>query len=114
MVGGDILKYSSKCLIELKNLKNMKLAVLKKHRSLPENLSTEFRIVQEGIIGTDEESISEKEIKTPSEPIKERQRSDSGFQTHSTHPPSGQPMIHHGSDDADHEVKIKIDDNAQE
>jgi len=36
MVGGDILKYWSKCIIELQNLQGKKKAILRKHRSLPE------------------------------------------------------------------------------
>ncbi len=50
MVGGDIIAYRSKCLIELKNLykKPLKLAVLKKHRSLPER-GIVFKIVDKGI-----------------------------------------------------------------
>ncbi len=37
MVGGDIMKYWSKCIIELQNFgQNKKKAILKKHRSLPE------------------------------------------------------------------------------
>ena len=37
MVGGDIMKYWSKCIIELQNIgQNKKRAILKKHRSLPE------------------------------------------------------------------------------
>lgn len=37
IVGGDILKYASKCLIELqKGHKGRRLAILRKHRSLPE------------------------------------------------------------------------------
>ncbi|MGM5483591.1 MAG: DNA repair and recombination protein RadB [Nanobdellota archaeon] len=52
MVGGDLLKYSSKCLIELKNAKNnMRCAKLKKHRSLPEEKDVSFRIVDKGIEG---------------------------------------------------------------
>ncbi|MBI2133323.1 DNA repair and recombination protein RadB [Candidatus Woesearchaeota archaeon] len=36
MVGGDIIMYSSKCLIELKSLKsNKRLAILQKHRHIP-------------------------------------------------------------------------------
>ncbi|MBN2457802.1 DNA repair and recombination protein RadB [Candidatus Woesearchaeota archaeon] len=53
MVGGDILRYSSKCLIELLNLNNGRKAVIKKHRSLPENKEVTFRIIQEGFIGID-------------------------------------------------------------
>ena len=48
MVGGDLLKYWSKCLIELKQMNNKRVAVLKKHRSLPEK-ELQFSIVQEGI-----------------------------------------------------------------
>lgn len=49
MVGGDILKYSSKCLIELQNIDGMRRAVLKKHRSLPEGEHVFFKIINEGI-----------------------------------------------------------------
>jgi len=35
MVGGDLLKYWSKCLIELKNYNGKRKLILKKHRSLP-------------------------------------------------------------------------------
>jgi len=49
MVGGDLLKYGSKCLIELKNFSNSRGLVLRKHRSLPEGLSAQFKIVGEGI-----------------------------------------------------------------
>lgn len=49
MVGGDFLKYSSKCLIELQNLKDgVKRAELIRHRSLP-NREYLFRISKEGI-----------------------------------------------------------------
>lgn len=36
MVGGDLLKYWSKCLIELKNQAGRRKIILKKHRALPE------------------------------------------------------------------------------
>ncbi|MBS3072836.1 DNA repair and recombination protein RadB [Candidatus Pacearchaeota archaeon] len=48
MVGGDILKYWSKCLIELQNNKGKRKIVLKKHRSLPEK-EMEFVIDNKGI-----------------------------------------------------------------
>ncbi len=48
VVGGDILKYWSKCLIELKNKNGKKKAILKKHRSLGER-ELDFVIVDEGI-----------------------------------------------------------------
>lgn len=51
MVGGDLLKYSSKCLIELKPSTNgLRVATLKKHRSIPEGKETVFKIVNEGLI----------------------------------------------------------------
>ena len=50
MVGGDLLKYSSKCLIELKmSTKGLREAILKKHRSLPEGKSAAFKIVTAGL-----------------------------------------------------------------
>jgi hypothetical protein len=36
MVGGDILRYWSKCIIELQNEKGKRKAIIKKHRSLRE------------------------------------------------------------------------------
>jgi len=48
MVGGDLLKYWSKCLIELKNDRGRKKLILRKHRSLPEK-ELEFIIVNLGI-----------------------------------------------------------------
>jgi DNA repair protein RadB len=49
MVGGDLLKYGSKCLIELQKFHNARGLILRKHRSLPESKEVRFRIVQEGI-----------------------------------------------------------------
>lgn len=48
MVGGDLLKYWSKCLIELKNERGKRKLILRKHRSLPEK-EMEFIIVNDGI-----------------------------------------------------------------
>jgi len=48
MVAGDILKYWSKCLIELVNDNGKRTAYLRKHRSLPEK-SFAFQITNEGI-----------------------------------------------------------------
>ncbi|MBU0977126.1 MAG: DNA repair and recombination protein RadB [Nanoarchaeota archaeon] len=48
MVGGDILKYWGKCLIELVNDKGRRIAYLRKHRSLPEK-SLDFQITNSGI-----------------------------------------------------------------
>jgi DNA repair protein RadB len=48
MVGGDILKYWSKCLIELVNDGGRKTAHLRKHRSLPDKRFP-FQIINEGV-----------------------------------------------------------------
>lgn len=49
MVGGDILKYWGKCIIELQNAgKGKRKAILKKHRSMPEK-EFSFAITNKGI-----------------------------------------------------------------
>ena len=55
IVGGDLLKYSSKCLIELQITPSRnRRAILKKHRSIAEEKEITFKIVEGGIIGTKE------------------------------------------------------------
>ena len=55
MVGGDLLRYASKCLIELQITPSRnRLAIIKKHRSIKEENSITFKIVEGGIIGTKE------------------------------------------------------------
>ena len=49
MVGGDLLKYASKCLIELKKIPGGRVAVLKKHRSIEDGKEVSFKIIDEGI-----------------------------------------------------------------
>ncbi len=50
MVGGDILKYGSKCLIELQMAhKSNRKALLRKRRSISEGREMLFRIVESGI-----------------------------------------------------------------
>ncbi|MFA6073498.1 MAG: DNA repair and recombination protein RadB [Candidatus Woesearchaeota archaeon] len=49
IVGGDILKYASKCLIELQKTDTCKKAILRKHRSLPEGKEVCFKIINKGI-----------------------------------------------------------------
>ncbi|MBI2662758.1 DNA repair and recombination protein RadB [Candidatus Woesearchaeota archaeon] len=49
MVGGDLLKYGSKCLIELVKFGNCRGLVLRKHRSMAEGQELKFKIVQNGI-----------------------------------------------------------------
>ncbi|MBX4212050.1 DNA repair and recombination protein RadB [Candidatus Pacearchaeota archaeon] len=48
IVGGDILRYWGKSLIELTNDKGKRTAYLRKHRSLPEK-ELQFQIVNEGV-----------------------------------------------------------------
>lgn len=48
VVGGDLLKYWSKCIIELQNKDGKKKAIIRKHRSLP-NKELSFEISNEGI-----------------------------------------------------------------
>lgn len=50
MVGGDLLKYQSKCLIELQKKEGgFRKATIMKHRSLPEGKAVYFRITDTGI-----------------------------------------------------------------
>ncbi|MBW2973362.1 DNA repair and recombination protein RadB [Candidatus Woesearchaeota archaeon] len=50
MVGGDIMKYGSKCLIELQaGSKGLRKAILRKHRSVAGEKEAIFRIVKKGI-----------------------------------------------------------------
>ena len=48
VVGGDVLKYWSKCIIETQNNNGKRIAIIRKHRSLPEKVLN-FEIVNEGI-----------------------------------------------------------------
>ena len=49
MVGGDLLKYGSKCLLEVQKYTHCRGLILRKHRFLPEGKGLKFNIVQEGI-----------------------------------------------------------------
>ncbi len=49
MVGGDILRYASKCLIELQRNNGERKAILRKHRSLPEGKEVSFKITDTGL-----------------------------------------------------------------
>jgi len=52
IVGGDLLRYGSKCMIELLvGHKGVRKAVLRKHRSIGEEKEADFRIVNKGIVG---------------------------------------------------------------
>jgi DNA repair protein RadB len=48
VVGGDILKYWSKCILELQKKNGARTMIIKKHRSMPEK-SFNFEIINEGI-----------------------------------------------------------------
>jgi len=54
-VGGDYLRYGSKCIIELIKPDNAnpgeRIAVLRKHRSIKEDKTIKFKLTQEGIVG---------------------------------------------------------------
>ncbi|NQU98116.1 DNA repair and recombination protein RadB [Candidatus Woesearchaeota archaeon] len=58
MVGGDILKYSSKCLIELQKIETVRRAILIKHRSLPDGKQVFFRIINPGVEEVKKEEIN--------------------------------------------------------
>ena len=49
MVGGDILRYGSKCLVELQRKDGVRKFCLRKHRFLAEGLVLPFEIVEEGV-----------------------------------------------------------------
>jgi len=55
MVGGDLLKYASKCLIELQiTPAGNRRAIVKKARAIPAEKEITFKIVEGGILGTKE------------------------------------------------------------
>ncbi len=48
-IGGSILSYRSKAIVELKEGKSAKIAVLRRHRSMPENIEVRFAITGDGV-----------------------------------------------------------------
>ena len=55
IVGGDLLKYGSKCLIELQiTPAGNRKTIIRKHRSIEEEREITFKIVEGGILGTKE------------------------------------------------------------
>ena len=63
IVGGDLLKYQSKCLIEIqKKDEGIRRAIIKKHRSIEENKIAHFKIND---LGVEEVEYEEKEKGTP-------------------------------------------------
>jgi len=58
IVGGDLLKYQSKCLIELKKVEDgVRKAIIQKHRSIEEEKHIYFRITD---LGLEEVEMEEK------------------------------------------------------
>lgn len=49
MVGGDLLRYGSKCLLEVQKLASCRSLILRKHRALPEGKEILFKIVEKGV-----------------------------------------------------------------
>ncbi len=49
MVGGDLLRYGSKCLMEVQKLASCRSLILRKHRALPEGKEVLFKIVEKGV-----------------------------------------------------------------
>ncbi|MBI4146097.1 DNA repair and recombination protein RadB [Candidatus Woesearchaeota archaeon] len=49
IVGGDIMTYTSKCLLELENSNGKRKLTLKKHRSIASGKEASFTIVEKGI-----------------------------------------------------------------
>lgn len=55
LVGGDLLRYGSKCLLELQiTPSGNRLCIVKKHRAIKAEKEITFRIVEGGILGTKE------------------------------------------------------------
>ncbi len=52
-VAGDVLRYWSKAIVELRKLNRVREAVLRRHRSLPEGLRVRFVIEERGIAGVE-------------------------------------------------------------
>lgn len=48
-IGGDVIRYWAKISIELDKRDSFRVAVLKKHQFLPENLRMEYRITERGL-----------------------------------------------------------------
>ena len=49
MVGGDLIRYASKCQIELQKHDTQRKAILRTHRSIEENKEVCFKIMEKGI-----------------------------------------------------------------
>lgn len=70
IVGGDILRYASKCMVEIRKLTGgNRIAELRKHRSLPEDIGVAFKITGTGL----------EEIELPGTQSEERKNEDRDF-----------------------------------
>ncbi len=63
-LGGKVLSHMARAIIELRRLPfpGYRLAILKKHRSRPENIKAYFKIVEEGLVSVTEEEIKSLEM----------------------------------------------------
>jgi DNA repair protein RadB len=58
LVGRDVPRYWSKCLLQLSiDDKNVRRIEIEKHRSLPEAKSTQFQIVNDGLVSPDKKGL---------------------------------------------------------
>ncbi len=61
LVGGDVTKYGSKCLIELQSFSmGKRKAIMRKHRHLPEGREAVFEIRNEGLVAAVDDSEKQK------------------------------------------------------
>ena len=58
IVGGDLLKYQSKCLIELQKKEGYRKAIIRKHRSIEEDKSIKYNITNLGLEEYEESTTS--------------------------------------------------------
>lgn len=74
VVGGDILKYGSKCIIAIEKYKSHRKAIIVKHRSLPEEKAVVFKIEEQGFTLIPEMSTSDEQHtkKTKTEAFREK------------------------------------------
>ena len=49
LVGGNVLRKASWCILQLENVEGVRRIILRKHRTLPEK-SIEFKIGEKGIV----------------------------------------------------------------
>src|SRR3989344_602355 len=67
MVGGDLIKYTSKCIIELKKFSHFRKAIIKKHLAIEEGKNIDFIIKSDKIDFKDYSVLSENDDLKPTE-----------------------------------------------